>query len=548
MKTRREFREYTPEQRDQYVQAIQCLRRTPSRMSPSIRSPSAYDDFVYVHWQAQDQAHNTAVFPPWHSVFLSIYETALNSCGWSEPLPYWDWSYDSQEPENSELWSPRWFGGNGNGRCISTGFLANQQATFPTPHCINRNWDIEASASASDGDAMIGAQFPEVAMEYLTSVSTYDDLRHALEDHPHNSVHSAVGGDLSDPRTSTNDPVFFMHHANIDRWWRKWQAENPQAAHDYSGNTVPGRNDNTATPNDIMTYYGMFPDTPVWQAFDTVGGMNGAWCFNYSLSITNAGASSGQQVAKRSIASFKSAQAQQQQSQYNQQSSQGPSYSPYGDPKNPNTPHAYDRTDKYNIRAPARLPEQMLVNMGYSEEQKARIRKEEEHIYDFIDYINAVEGFVSTCALVNKEHGYKPCSKEEYEKMHMLRQFIIAGAKAIIGGFKEIIRVGIQTFFQEIGERYYGSQNYKSPQSGSSYQYQAPSYEAPSYQAPSYQAPSYQTPTYQTPTYQTPTYQKPSYETPGYGGGSTYQKPTYNQGPSSSGGYEAPNPVRPSYH
>ena len=92
-----------------------------------------------------------------------------------------------------------------------------------------------------------------------------------------NNVHAAVGGDLADPRTSTNDPVFFLHHNNIERWWRIWQQENPELAHDYSGNRIPGRRDNVATPNDIMTFYGLFPDTPVWQAFDIEGGMNGAW-------------------------------------------------------------------------------------------------------------------------------------------------------------------------------------------------------------------------------------------------------------------------------
>ena len=59
-------------------------------------------------WQAQDQAHNTAVFPPWHAVFLHVFEIALAGCGWEEPLPYWDWSFDSQSPEDSEIWSPRW--------------------------------------------------------------------------------------------------------------------------------------------------------------------------------------------------------------------------------------------------------------------------------------------------------------------------------------------------------------------------------------------------------------------------------------------------------
>jgi tyrosinase len=52
----------------------------------------------------------------------------------------------------------------------------------------------------------------------------------------HNVVHGWVGGSLSSgavrPRirgtmllpTSPNDPVFFLHHANVDRLWAAWQA------------------------------------------------------------------------------------------------------------------------------------------------------------------------------------------------------------------------------------------------------------------------------------------------------------------------------------
>ncbi|KAJ3053164.1 hypothetical protein HK097_004896 [Rhizophlyctis rosea] len=584
-RTRREFREYTPESRDQFIQALVCLRRQPSRLATNVGSPSAYDDFVYVHWQAQNQAHNTAVFPPWHSVFLHVFEIALAGCGWNEPLPYWDWSFDSQSPEDSEIWSPRWFGGNGNGRCITTGFLANQQARFPQPHCINRNWRIEASASAPDGDAMIGAQYSQVEMLYLTDVRSFDELRHALEDHPHNNVHAAVGGDLADPRTSTNDPVFFLHHNNIERWWRNWQKEKPDLAHDYSGNRIPGRRNNDATPNDIMTFYGLFPDTPVWQAFDTEGGLNGAWCFNYSLSITPAGSAApgGSQMARRSIASFKASQATQQQPQYSQpqqpeysQPQQQPEYSPYGDPKNPNTPSPYDRTDKYNIRAHPRIPDQMLKNMNYDQEDVTRIRKEEDHLYDFIDYLNAIEGFISDCALINKESGYKPCDQETYEKQQLLRKTIVKGAKAILGAFKEVVRYGIQTFLQQIGERYYQGQGqaqtgyrqeyqqpgYEAPQQPA-YQQPQPSYEQPSYQQPSHQQPSYQQPSYQQPTYQQPTYQQPTYQAPSnqYSApqyAPEYEAPEYTtptpeyapeySAPTPTPGYTAPNPVRPSYH
>lgn len=42
----------------------------------------------------------------------------------------------------------------------------------------------------------------------------------------HNRVHVWVGGSMS-PGTSPDDPVFFMHHCNIDRLWAQWQLAHP---------------------------------------------------------------------------------------------------------------------------------------------------------------------------------------------------------------------------------------------------------------------------------------------------------------------------------
>lgn len=47
----------------------------------------------------------------------------------------------------------------------------------------------------------------------------------------HNLVHNAVGGygHMSDTATSAFDPIFWLHHTNIDRLFAMWQAINPQA-------------------------------------------------------------------------------------------------------------------------------------------------------------------------------------------------------------------------------------------------------------------------------------------------------------------------------
>lgn len=50
-----------------------------------------------------------------------------------------------------------------------------------------------------------------------------------LEKNPHNFVHVQVGGQdgiMSDPDTAGLDPIFYLHHCNIDRMWASWNVKN----------------------------------------------------------------------------------------------------------------------------------------------------------------------------------------------------------------------------------------------------------------------------------------------------------------------------------
>ena len=54
---RKEWRELTEQDRQDYLKANLCLKSMQSKLHPSIKSPSRWDDFVYVHWAANDHAH-----------------------------------------------------------------------------------------------------------------------------------------------------------------------------------------------------------------------------------------------------------------------------------------------------------------------------------------------------------------------------------------------------------------------------------------------------------------------------------------------------------
>jgi tyrosinase len=41
----------------------------------------------------------------------------------------------------------------------------------------------------------------------------------------HNTGHNIVGGYMANPVFSPNDLLFWLHHAQVDRVWSRWQAK-----------------------------------------------------------------------------------------------------------------------------------------------------------------------------------------------------------------------------------------------------------------------------------------------------------------------------------
>ena len=48
--------------------------------------------------------------------------------------------------------------------------------------------------------------------------------RTELEFNPHDGVHGALGGNMGTVATASRDPIFYLHHANVDRIWAMWNA------------------------------------------------------------------------------------------------------------------------------------------------------------------------------------------------------------------------------------------------------------------------------------------------------------------------------------
>ena len=168
---------------------------------------------------------SSADFLIWHRAYLYNFERILREEA-GDPmlaLPYWDYS----KPEGREF--PQIFANE---------FLdAAQRAPNPLHHpnresaFVTGRFDIsdevgEARATMAARTFFSDIGRPGFAGDILDSQHTQLGL---LEQRPHNDIHIAVGGAIgtvngamADIPTAAFDPVFWVHHANVDRLWAEW--------------------------------------------------------------------------------------------------------------------------------------------------------------------------------------------------------------------------------------------------------------------------------------------------------------------------------------
>lgn len=64
---------------------------------------------------------------------------------------------------------------------------------------------------------------PQVVSNIIQNSVTYSEFAFDLEYDAHNDVHNWCNGTITDPDTATQDPIFWLLHANVDRLWDRWQ-------------------------------------------------------------------------------------------------------------------------------------------------------------------------------------------------------------------------------------------------------------------------------------------------------------------------------------
>ena len=196
--------------------------------TPADRDPADKD----VYW---DQCqHQTWFFLPWHRGYLAAFEAnvarSIERLGgpkdWA--LPYWNYSTDAasrimprdffeeKRPDGSAnpLWNPWTRHSDGN-----SGFSNRDVSIECLTHAI--------FAGTNDGGET-GFAGPVSGFEHFGQLQGLPSGR--VEEAPHNQVHGRLGGLMGDPNFAALDPIFWLHHANIDRLWEVWRKTWPQSA------------------------------------------------------------------------------------------------------------------------------------------------------------------------------------------------------------------------------------------------------------------------------------------------------------------------------
>lgn len=184
--------------------------------------------------------HGSWYFLPWHRGYLIAFEAIIRDAvvkaggpsTWT--LPYWNYFKPNQNALPPAFASKDWPDGTGNNPLFVEqryGPRGDGNVFVPLNQVnLNALDERDFKGVASGGSPGFGG----VATGFHHSRGVHG----RIERQPHDMVHGLVGGGLSDtepglmsdPDTAGLDPIFWLHHGNIDRLWEVWR-RNPAGVH-----------------------------------------------------------------------------------------------------------------------------------------------------------------------------------------------------------------------------------------------------------------------------------------------------------------------------
>ena len=288
-----------------FLEAIVRLKAKPVK---NIGDTSTYDQFVAMHGAVMavrtpmsgsgniNFAHGNIGFLPWHRQYLRVFEEALREEVSEVTLPYWDWSDDLGAIR--KLFTPAFIGSRywGIPKPITDGVFQYEVPSSERPQWWPNGFPgfrvhgrLEEGLGAALSRGSVEQEWPpaESMLNELTGLGEQEKTvanRHPLWvfwliveqgsngwPQTHNAGHRFIGGHMGGA-FSPNDPIFWLHHANVDRLWDAWQqrriATGISGSHD---ETWPAASE-TSPINNFLAPEGHKVDDVIWP---WVGGAAG---------------------------------------------------------------------------------------------------------------------------------------------------------------------------------------------------------------------------------------------------------------------------------
>ncbi|WP_127502560.1 FG-GAP-like repeat-containing protein [Actinoplanes solisilvae] len=163
--------------------------------------------------------HGSWHFLPWHRAFLYYFEEIVRAevvaqggpSDWA--LPYWNYAIAGRNVLPPAFREPTMPDGSPNPL-----FVANRNPAVNTGATL-------PSTSTSASAALAQTAFTPGFGGGRTTPQHFFNQFGELEFTPHNDIHVLIGGWMSNPNLAALDPIFWLHHANIDRIWSLWLAQ-----------------------------------------------------------------------------------------------------------------------------------------------------------------------------------------------------------------------------------------------------------------------------------------------------------------------------------
>jgi len=194
--------DHTCIEQDEYIEAVYALKQD-----------GTYDEFVRVHINMNFISHGVAEFLPWHRWFIYRFEDALREVSGNPcmTIPYWDWEDSTVFDEDTF----DWFDGS---------FEGSDLCKWETlaGDCLRRDMDQSISMWRSGQILGMIMNYDQYADDFTWNTRRNNGFRAAMEGGPHSAPHAFLGGPMLE-MLSPSDPLFFVHHANVDRIWSLWQ-------------------------------------------------------------------------------------------------------------------------------------------------------------------------------------------------------------------------------------------------------------------------------------------------------------------------------------